>query len=228
MQAQNTPALLAEIWRLDEIDARRAGVGGFGETRQPTQAFTRFFLRQFVSKSVRYAVALNALKSSGSVFTFVTLVWNDMEKVGQSSGTGDLVFESTEPNRLRQPAIEAIHSAATDGSYLEMPDFSKLLSLWKSLETADAVKEWYSSVQLQGRDLARFLSTFVERSVSRGDGSREVRYAVHRKTLDELFPEFVQFEPELTKLNEEELPNWERFAVDETLKRIGEKKKGAK
>ena len=107
-----------------------------------------------------------------------------------------------------------------------MPDLAVLLYIWKDLESKDVVNTWLSELKGDSKDFARLLGTFVGKStVSDGRGTR-VHHVVSRKTVEDFFPVIEELEPVLADLKCAELSHWERFAVEEILKRIDEKKRG--
>src|SRR6266540_2957802 len=226
MEPQHLPTLLAEVWRLDEVDARQAGVERKWETRHATEAFSRFLLRHFVAQEERCSVALEALRKSGTAYPFARFIRNEIGEFKKDAHTTDTAFKGTDLERLRQPAIDAIREAARTKAFLEMSDFSHLVFFWRDLESKDAVTAWVLALKPKGRDLSKLLSTFVDKSTSSDGTTTKVHFSVSRKVLEQLFPNIEELEPALLKLKDEPLSHWERFSVEETLKRIDEKRRG--
>lgn len=226
MQPQHLSTLMTEVWRLDELDAKQSGVERKWDTRQATQTFSRFFLRQFVSQDERCRVALEALKTSGSVYPFARLVRNELGELKENPHNSDTAFRNEDLEKLRRPAIDAIREAAKSNAFIQMPDFSHLLFFWRDLESKDAVNLWVKALNLDSRDLSKLLSTFVHKGTVSGHGATRTHYYVSRKLLEAFFPTIEDLEKSLLKLRDLSLSHWERFAVDETLTRIDEKKRG--
>lgn len=70
------------------------------------------------------------------------------------------------------------------------------------------------------------LSRFVLKSTTTDHRGTKAHYHVSRKTLEQFLDLDDQFEHHVKDIDVSKLPHWEKFAVEETLKRIDEKRRG--
>lgn len=225
LKPESLPSLLTELWRLDELDAREAGIDRKWDTREANQGITRFFLKAFCAKETRVKLVLDAMQGSGSLYALARFVNNERQALKENPHA-DTAFDQDQLEELQQATIKAIHEAAEAGSILHSPDGGVLLFIWSHLESKEAVRSWLAQELKHVDKLPRILSRFIFRSTTSDGRETKVHYSISRKSLEAFITLNDELEEKLRSIDISKLPHWEKFAVEETLKRIEDKKTG--
>ena len=215
---------LSELWWLEEDDAIRAGVEKDWSVRENAQTITRAFLKQFSSKSNRCQVVIEALTTS-KVFYPLTMIWaRENHLLGENPNSLNALFDKDDLEALRPEIIKSIHIANKEQRLLVMPDLALLLYMWRDLEGNNAVEKWLKEQVSEMNRLPKVLASFINKTTISGH-EVQIVYSMRLKELEPFF-DVATLEPILSKLNTHSMGRWEKFAVEETLKRIAEKRRG--
>jgi hypothetical protein len=108
---------------------------------------------------------------------------------------------------------------------LESPDSAVLLYIWAKLESLNTVRAWLKTQVADRTRTPLILTRFIDRNEISSRGVTKVHFSISRKTLEHYF-DLDALDQLLKSVSLASLSRWERFAVEETLKRIDEKKRG--
>lgn len=226
LKAEHIPILLSQIWIMDEEAAKAAGTEKGSDIRFSTEAMSRFLLKNYCDEERRVRVALEAMRESDTLYPLARLVSNELGELKKNPHSTSAAFSSAELDELQKRVVERIHEFAHTGKLLGAPDSGVLLFLWERLESPKAAQDWVKSQASDPATLPLILSRFVSRSEVTGHRGTKVHFYVSRKALERFLELDDQLEIQLKATDTSKLPRWERFAVEETLKRIDEKRRG--
>ncbi len=226
LNVETLPNLLAELWLLDTVDTKKLGLENKWDGREATQAITRFLLRKFTTKETRCDVALKAFAESNAIFPLTRFWDSERREVSQNPNSNQTAFDKEDLERLRPSILQSIQRASENGELLASPHLKFLLMVWQNLESKDRVSEWLANKAKEPIQLAKALGAFIEKTTI--NSHRETKYAYYltRKELELFFSRIEDLLEPLHRLEIQNLPQWEKLAVEETLKRIDEKARG--
>lgn len=226
LKAEHIPVLLSQIWVMDEEAANAAGIEKSSDMRFSTEAMSRFLLKNHCDAGNRVKIALGAMADSKTIYPLARLVANETGELKKNPHSTSAAFSITELDELQTLLVRRIHEFATAERLLDSPDSGVLLFLWERLESQQAVREWIKSQIDAPTKLPFVLSRFVNRGEVSNHRGTKVIYSISRKVLERFLELNEQLEASLNAIDVSKLSHWERFAVEETLKRIDEKRRG--
>jgi predicted KAP-like P-loop ATPase len=226
LNPQHVCNLLGELWWLEDFDAKKAGVERDWTAREHAQPLTVTFLKDFCPREKRIETVVTALKQSKAVYPLAFLWCRLDQALTKDPQLQGLVFDRSELDSLRPLIQEEIHDAAANGSLLEMPDLNWLLMFWENIESKDAVKAWGHEQQKNTSKLITILQSLINKTTISGHRGAEYKYSIPKEFLAQVFDPIEELEPQLAAVERSKLTHWGRFAVEEALKRIDEKKRG--
>ncbi|MDB6130787.1 MAG: hypothetical protein JWM04_1894 [Verrucomicrobiales bacterium] len=215
--------LLSAIWEIDEQNAIDGGIEKRnGEMRGSTESISRFLLLKNCAKAKRKEVALEAMKSSGTIYIFARMVHAEIQMLKREPHHSGVAFDASEHNDLKLIILKRILEIAEDGRLLESPDSYLLVNVWSFLDSLDAPRNWLmkeiESPKKVGYVLSRFIGKVTENGVKE-------HYFIARAELKKFFDLDI-LEQKLKEINASLLPLWEEFAVIEARKRLKEGTQG--
>lgn len=226
LMPEHIPVVLSQMWIMDEEAANAAGIEKGSDMRFSTEAMSRFLLKNYCDTASRVKVALEAMRESETLYPLTRLVNNEIGELKKNPHSTSAAFSNTELDELQKRVVERIHEFAHTGKLLGPPDSGVLLFLWERLESPKAAQDWVKSQAKDPATLPFILSRFVSRSEVTGHRGTKVHYFISRKVLERFLELDDQLEIQLKATDTSKLPRWERFAVEEALKRIDEKRRG--
>ena len=226
--AKHLATLLSELWWLEDFDGQEDGVERNWSTRESSQQITRFFLREYGAKANRCEIVETALKQSKTYYPIAFMWCRERHMLKENPSTIGAAFDKEELEALRPIILKEIHEAAKDGRLLQMPDMNWVLMFWKEIENPKAVQTWVDEQRKDNAKLIVILKSLINKTTIRGHRGVEFRYSIHQSYLKQFFDPIEDLEPVLSTIDKGKLPHWEKFAVEETLHRIDNKKKGVK
>jgi Cdc6-like AAA superfamily ATPase len=226
LKPESLSVFLGGLWWLDEHDAGAAGIERAWDTRQAVQSVSRLLIQEFCPEQTRVQTVLECLQGSGNIYALAYLVGQHIRELKENPHSLNVIFSNEALKTLHPACIVKLQKAADEGSLMENPDAGILLHLWAMLDSTKAMRDWVAKEIQDSSKLARFLSRTISKGISSGHRDTKVHYYITRKTLESYCTLDAEFEKRLASINPEKLPRWEKFAVEETVKRIAEKKAG--
>jgi hypothetical protein len=225
LKPEHIAPMLQEIWALDDFSAHAAGVERNSDTRHDTEAMSRFLLKNHCAKELRVKIALKAMHDSGTLYPLARLVSRELDALKSDPQTASTAFDAGELADLQNHVLIAIHEFCDTGRMLESPDSAVLLYIWAKLESLNTVRAWLKTQVADRTRTPLILTRFIDRNEISSRGVTKVHFSISRKTLEHYF-DLDALDQLLKSVSLASLSRWERFAVEETLKRIDEKKRG--
>jgi Cdc6-like AAA superfamily ATPase len=225
LKPEHIPPLLREIWALDDVSAQAAGVERGFDTRQATEAMSRFLLKNYCAKELRVKAALKAMHDSETLYPLARLVSRELDALKNEPQTASTAFDPAELTTLQPQVLNRIHEFRDAGKLLETPDAAVLLFIWAKFESLDAVRAWLETEVANATRAPVVLTRLIDRNEISGHQGTKVHFSISRKTLEH-YLDVDALEKTLMSVSLASLPHWEKFAVEETLKRIHEKRRG--
>jgi hypothetical protein len=216
--------LLIELWWLDEYDANKSETERELVLGESVQSLSRILLANSCLKESRKEMFLKAVNDSGQFFIPAYILNNDIRLADQRPHLA--LFYQNEITDLKEAVLEKIREAAKADKILQRPDSSIILFIWSYFESKEVVSDWLKGELNNHQKAPHVLSRFIGRTTITNHQGAKVHYSISRKMLEAFFVLDEQFENNLKQINIVNLPHWEKFAVEETLKRIDEKKRG--
>ena len=226
LNAKYLSRLLAELWRLEAFDAKDDGVERDWHFLDASQQITKSLLSQYCEQSSRCEIAAEALTQSKEYYPLTMLWIREKHAIAQNPGFSGTAFNESDLEKLRPIILNEIHKASTDGRLLNRPDLGFFMLMWRDLENKEVVQNWLDEQTKDAKKLPKILTTFINKQTITGHREVKINYVLTRQHLEQFFSPVEKIAPVLASLNINSLPHWEKFAVEQALERISEKKQG--
>lgn len=218
--------LLVELWRLDEFDAKEAGIERKWDTRWSCQAITRFLLQTYCEPDARAQILVEVHRESGCLVALAYYINAELNTLEQEPHSGRSSLTKEDLDKLREHVVAALRKGAAEGHLLDSPDSGILLHIWAKLDSKSAVSAWADSQVKDAGKLPHLLSRLIGKSTTSSHRETKVHHYIPRKVLESILTLDAAFQDQLAAIKPDQLPHWEKFAVQETLKHIADKKAG--
>jgi predicted KAP-like P-loop ATPase len=226
--AKYLATLLGELWWLEDFDVLKDGEERNWSTREQSQDITRIFLREYGTKANRCEIVETALNRSKTYYPIAYMWCREHQILEKSPDTLGMTFDKQELEALRPIILKEIHEAVSDGRLLRTPDMNWILRFWMNIENKNAVQIWVDEQRKDNAKLITILKSLIVKTTISGYQGMKFRYSISQYNLKQYFDPIEDLEPVLSQIDKGRLPRWEKFAVEETLQRIDNKKKGVK
>ena len=188
---ENAHSLLTALF--DEADDLPDRVGILGTSARDALRYVIYaFLNRGRNRARPAAILESVLADTESVQTIAT--WIAIQEP-QGDRPGDNLFDGDEFRQLTAAWVEKVNRAAASGTLLDHPKLMTILHGWKDWDSANAPRDWCTTIAADPRNAAKLTSRFVAEMTSQGVGSVVAfrRPYIDMKAIDEFIDaEFLE------------------------------------
>lgn len=220
LNASHVRNVLCGLWVLDDVDAKSDGMERGWPSRPTNQSMTVFLLKEFVSETERAALVKEVLDISKNYYAFIRLI--DQEIADERA---HLLFPKDDLLVLKEKAINCLEDVFNSRQWVEIINGGQLLFMWARLTSNERPRAWVQGIKSDPQKLPVFLSWLIQKNTAytAPNVSKEHRY-IGRAIVESFLELNDELKNTLKLALTNKLPAFQKFAVEEVIQRIDEKK----